>query len=155
VQPPALAQVDQHAEERFDEARANPTPIGAQGNWVIVPIPVANPDIGNGLQLAALYLHRRSRAPRTRRAAPPGLVALGTDKGRAVFGGSSTTAATSRTATGLNVFAGSARFNLKFYGDRRAARRSPTTRCRTRWTAASPGARRHPHSPAPRASTPA
>ena len=30
-----------------------------KGNWVIVPIPVANPTIGNGLQLAALYLHAK------------------------------------------------------------------------------------------------
>ena len=53
----AIAQAEQNAEERFDEARAKPTPVGRQGNWIIVPIPVVNPTIGNGLQLAALYLH--------------------------------------------------------------------------------------------------
>ena len=58
----AMAQAEQNAEERFDEARANPTPVGRQGNWIIVPIPVANPTIGNGLQLAALYLHPRRSA---------------------------------------------------------------------------------------------
>ena len=61
----AIAQAEQNAEERFDEARAKPTPVGRQGNWIVVPIPVANPTIGNGLQLAALYLH--PRAPSTNR----------------------------------------------------------------------------------------
>ena len=57
---PAIAQAEQNAEERFDEARAKPMPVGRQGNWIVVPIPVANPTIGNGLQLAALYLHPKS-----------------------------------------------------------------------------------------------
>ena len=83
----ARAQVDQHAEERFDEARANPTPIGGKGNWVVVPIPVANPTIGNGLQLAALYLHPKKPGEENAPGATSGLVAIGTDKGTRVFGG--------------------------------------------------------------------
>jgi hypothetical protein len=31
-----------------------------QGSWVFVPIPVANPTVGNGAQLGALYLHAPS-----------------------------------------------------------------------------------------------
>ena len=110
-----LGQVDQHAEERFEEARANPTPIGSRGNWVIVPIPVANPTIGNGLQLAVLYLHAKKPGEENAPGTTSGLVALGTDKDAQVFGvfhdGSY-----EHDRFRLNVFAGSARFNLKFYG---------------------------------------
>jgi hypothetical protein len=109
------AQVDQHAEERFDEARANPTPVGGKGNWVIVPIPVANPTIGNGLQLAALYLHPKKPGEESAPGATSGLVALGTDKGARVFGGFHD-GSYDQDRYRLNVFAGSARFNLKFYG---------------------------------------
>ncbi|MGB2338092.1 MAG: hypothetical protein ACPH5V_12295 [Alcanivorax sp.] len=28
-----------------------------KGNWVVAPIPVSNPTMGTGLQLATLYLH--------------------------------------------------------------------------------------------------
>ena len=110
---PALADIERNAEERFDEARAKPTPIGGRGNWVVVPIPVSNPTIGTGLQLAALYLHPKpdENAP----GSTSGLVALRTDKGTQVLGGfhdGSFDADRYR----LNVFAGSARFNLKFYG---------------------------------------
>jgi hypothetical protein len=111
----ALAQVDQHAEERFDEARANPTPIGGKGNWVIVPIPVANPTIGNGLQLAALYLHPKKPGDENAPGSTSGLVALGTDKDARVFGAFHD-GSYDQDRYRLNVFAGSAKFSLKFYG---------------------------------------
>ena len=112
---PARAQVDKNAEERFDEARANPTPIGGRGNWVIVPIPVANPTIGNGLQLAVLYLHPKQPGGESAPGSTSGLVALRTDKGAQVLGGFHD-GSFDNDRYRLNAFAGSARFNLKFYG---------------------------------------
>ena len=111
----ATAQVEKHAEERFDEAKANPTPIGEKGNWVIVPIPIANPTIGNGLQLAALYLHPKQPGLENAPGSTSGLVALRTDKGAQVLGGFHD-GSYDNDRYRLNVFAGSARFNLKFYG---------------------------------------
>jgi Omp85 superfamily domain len=49
-----------------------------RGSWVFVPIPVANPTFGNGLQLGALYLHPPSND------GPPatsGMGAMATDNG--------------------------------------------------------------------------
>lgn len=45
--------------EAFVESteRSQLTPNIDKGNWVIAPIPVSNPTLGTGLQLAALYLH--------------------------------------------------------------------------------------------------
>jgi len=111
----AIAQAEQNAEERFDEARAKPTPVGRQGNWIIVPIPVANPTIGNGLQLAALYLHPKSVVDENAPGGTSGVVAMATDSGARLLGGfHDSSFANDRFR--LNAFAGSGKFNLKFYG---------------------------------------
>lgn len=112
---PSAARVEENTEERIDEARASPTPVVSKGNWVVVPIPVANPTIGNGLQLAALYLHAKRPGQEDAPGGTSGVVAVGTDRGTRVFG-----AFHDNSFDGdrfrLNAFVGSARFNLKFYG---------------------------------------
>jgi len=111
----AIAQAEQNAEERFDEARANPTPVGRQGNWIVVPIPVANPTIGNGLQLAALYLHPKSAVDESAPGGTSGVVTMATDSGARLLGGfHDSSFANDRFR--LNAFAGTGKFNLKFYG---------------------------------------
>ena len=111
----AIAQAEQNAEERFDEARAQPTPVGRQGNWIVVPIPVANPTIGNGLQLAALYLHPKSAVDESAPGGTSGVVAMATDSGARLIGGFHDSSFASDRFR-LNAFAGSGKFNLKFYG---------------------------------------
>ncbi len=57
---------------------AAPAYESERGSWVYVPIPVANPTFGNGLQLGALYLHPPSND------GPPatsGVGAMATDNG--------------------------------------------------------------------------
>src|SRR5918993_1708032 len=57
---------------------AAPASEQPHGSWVLVPVPVANPTLGNGLQLGALYLHAPSGD------GPPatsGLGAMATDNG--------------------------------------------------------------------------
>ncbi len=57
---------------------AAPAYESERGSWVFVPIPVANPTFGNGLQLGALYLHQPSSdGP----AATSGVGAMATDNG--------------------------------------------------------------------------
>ena len=111
----AMAQAEQNAEERFDEARASPTPVTRQGNWIIVPIPVANPTIGNGLQLAALYLHPKQPGEESSPGGTSGLVTMATDSGARLYGAfHDSSFADDRFR--LNAFFGSGKFNLKFYG---------------------------------------
>ena len=110
-----MAQAEQNAEERFDEARASPTPVTRQGNWIIVPIPVANPTIGNGLQLAALYLHPKQPGEESSPGGTSGLVTMATDSGARLYGAfHDSSFADDRFR--LNAFFGSGKFNLKFYG---------------------------------------
>jgi hypothetical protein len=111
----ATARLEQDTEERIEEARASPTPVLAKGNWVIVPIPVANPTIGTGLQLAALYLHAKRPGQEDAPGSTSGLVAVGTDRGTRVFGAFHDDSLDNDRFR-LNAFVGSARFNLKFYG---------------------------------------
>ena len=111
----AMAQAEQNAEERFDEARASPTPVTRQGNWIIVPIPVANPTVGNGLQLAALYLHPKQPGEESSPGGTSGLVTMATDSGARLYGAfHDSSFADDRFR--LNAFFGSGKFNLKFYG---------------------------------------
>jgi len=112
---PAFAQAEQNTEERFDEARASPTPVARKGNWVIVPIPVVNPTIGNGLQLAALYLHPKSVVEESAPGGTSGVVTMATDSGARMLGAfHDSSFANDRFR--LTAFAGAGQFNLKFYG---------------------------------------
>jgi len=47
-------------EPALESKAAAPAYENERGSWVFVPIPVANPTFGNGLQLGALYLHAPS-----------------------------------------------------------------------------------------------
>ena len=111
----ATARVEENTEERIDEARAAPIPAVQQGNWIVVPIPVANPTIGTGLQLTALYLHAKRPGQEDALGGTSGLVAVGTDRGTRVFGAFHDNSF-DHDRFRLNAFVGSARFNLKFYG---------------------------------------
>jgi hypothetical protein len=111
----ALAGPEENAQERVDEARASPTPVAGKGNWVFVPIPVANPTIGNGLQLAALYLHPKKPGEASAPGGTSGLVAMATDSGARLLGGFHDNSFDDDRYR-LSVFAGSGKFNLKFYG---------------------------------------
>lgn len=111
----ALAGVQQNVEDRVDEARASPTPVAKKGSWVIVPIPVANPTIGNGLQLAAIYLHPKVAGQESSPSTTSGAVAMATDAGSELAGlfhdGSY-----ANDRFRVSGFAGRGKFALQYYG---------------------------------------
>ena len=111
----AVAGFEQNAEDRFDEARSRPTPVAQKGNWVAVPIPIANPTIGNGLQVAVLYLHPKRPGQETAPASTSGLAALATDGG-ARLAGVFHDGSFANDRYRLNAFAGAGKFDLKFHG---------------------------------------
>ena len=111
----AYAGPEVNTEERVDEAKAQPVVVAGKGSWVVVPIPVANPTIGNGLQAAVLYLHPKAADDVGSPGATSGAVAMATDTGArllGVFHDGSFAADRYR----VSAFAGAATFNLKFYG---------------------------------------
>jgi len=112
---PALASVTEYAEDRFAEAEARPAPAMQKGSWVIVPIPVANPTLGNGLQVAALYLHPKAADDADAHSNTSGVGGMATDNGARLFGvfhdGSY---ADDRFR--VSGFVGSGKFELKFFG---------------------------------------
>jgi hypothetical protein len=111
----AIAGVEQNVEDRFDEARAKPATVAQQGNWVFVPIPVANPTVGNGLQVAAMYLHPKAPGPQGGPSTTSGAIAMATDSGSRLLGAfHDGSYADDRYR--LSAFAGRGKFQLKFYG---------------------------------------
>ena len=76
----ARASPELTTEQTVDEARARPVAVSESGNWVTVPVPVANPTVGNGLQVAVLYLHPQAAGQDRAPAATSGVVAMGTDR---------------------------------------------------------------------------
>jgi len=109
----AWADPESMTESVVTDALARPTPADEKGNWIAVPIPVANPTVGNGLQLAVLYLHPKSSQDVP--GATSGIGAMATDQKTRLLGvfhdGS---LADDRFR--INAFAGVGDFNLKFYG---------------------------------------
>ncbi|HUP06065.1 MAG TPA: BamA/TamA family outer membrane protein [Caldimonas sp.] len=114
---PALAQasVNEYAEDRFAEAEARPAPAVQKGSWVVVPIPVANPTLGNGLQVAALYLHAKGADDANAPSDTSGVGGMATDNGARLLGffhdGSY-----AQDRFRVSGFVGSGKFELKFFG---------------------------------------
>jgi hypothetical protein len=111
----AIAGFEQNTEDRFDEARAKPATVAQQGNWVIVPIPVANPTIGNGLQVAAMYLHPKAAGAEKTPSTTSGVIAMATDGGSRL-GGAFHDGSYADDGFRVTAFAGNGKFKLKFYG---------------------------------------
>jgi hypothetical protein len=111
----AIAGVEQNIEDRFDDARAKPAAAAQVGNWVIVPIPVANPTVGNGLQVAAMFLHPKGPSEEGARSTTSGVIAMATDSGSRLAGAfHDGSYADDRFR--VTAFAGRGKFQLKFYG---------------------------------------
>ena len=111
----AAARSQEMAEERVDEARGKPLGAGGKGNWIVVPVPIANPTVGNGLQVAALYLHGKKPGQETAPGGTTGLVAMGTDTGTQLTGAFHDNSF-SNDRFRVTAFGGSGKFKLKFYG---------------------------------------
>lgn len=111
----AFAGFEQNAEDRFAEAQAQPVTAARHGNWVIVPIPVANPTVGNGLQVAALYLHAKDPGNPAAPSNTSGIGVMATDTGSRLAGAfHDGSYADDRVR--VNAFAGSGKFKLEFFG---------------------------------------
>jgi hypothetical protein len=114
----ALAGIEQNTEDRVDDARAQPaamTAMATKGNWVIVPIPVANPTVGNGLQVAVLYLHPKSTTDDQSPSATTGAVTMATNGG-ARMNGVFHDGSFDNDRFRVSAYAGTGKFDLKFYG---------------------------------------
>jgi hypothetical protein len=112
--PRALAGPEENLEERFDEARTSPTPVVKRGSWVVVPIPVSNPTVGTGLELAVLYLHAKVEGDESP-AATSGAAAMATDGGARLVGGFHDSSLYDDHLR-ISAFAGVGEFHLKYYG---------------------------------------
>lgn len=111
----AAAGQDLTTEEAMNDARARPVSAAQKGNWIVVPIPVANPTVGNGLQVAVLYLHPKGPGEEKAPAATSGIGAMATDrKTRLVGAFHDGSLANDRYR--INAFLGVGEFNLRFYG---------------------------------------
>ena len=112
---PALATVSEYTEERFEEAETRPAAVVQKGSWVVVPIPVANPTLGNGLQIAALYLHAKPSDEPDAHSNTSGVGGMATDNGARLLGffhdGSY-----ANDRFRVSGFVGSGKFELKFFG---------------------------------------
>jgi hypothetical protein len=106
---------EQNAEDRINEVRARPAPEVGKGNWVFVPIPVANPTVGNGLQLAALYLHPKRPGEESAPAATSGIAGMATDQGSRLLGAFHD-GSLANDQYRISAFGGYGKFNLRFYG---------------------------------------
>ncbi len=110
----ARAGAERLAEERVDEARAAPMPALKKGSWLVVPIPVADPTVGNGLQLAILYLHPKAEGEEESPQATSGIGAMATDTHSRLVGAFHD-ASYLGDRLRLSAFAGTGRFNLTYY----------------------------------------
>ena len=111
----ALSGPEQNAEDSINEARSRPAPGAQKGNWVFVPIPIANPTVGNGLQLAALYLHPKKLGEEGAPAATSGIGAMATDTKSKLLGAFHD-GSLANDQYRISAFGGYGVFNLRFYG---------------------------------------
>ena len=103
------------AETTVDEARARPAVVSESGNWVTVPIPVANPTVGNGLQVAVLYLHPQAAGQDRAPATTSGMVAMATDRKTRLVGAFHDGSLYDDRYR-ISAFGGFGDFNLRYYG---------------------------------------
>jgi hypothetical protein len=111
----AWAGAELATEDTVNEARARPGVESKSGNWVTVPIPVANPTVGSGLQVAVLYLHPKAADQERGPAATSGIAGMATDRKTrllAAFHDGSLDNDRYR----ISVFGGFGEFNLRYYG---------------------------------------
>jgi len=86
-----------------------------QGTWLPVPIPISNPTIGSGLQLALLYLHPKTSADPTALNPTSGFMGMYTDS-NSWFTGGFHDGNWKDDLYRFRVLAGSGKFNLDFFG---------------------------------------
>lgn len=110
-----LAGAERLAEDRVDEARAAPVQALKRGSWLVVPVPVANPTVGNGLQLAILYLHPKTEDDADSPQTTSGIGAMATDTHSRLVGAFHD-ASYLDDRFRLSAFGGRGRFNLTYYG---------------------------------------
>jgi hypothetical protein len=110
-----VAGPEENVEDGVNEALTRPTEAARKGNWIVVPIPVANPTVGNGLQITALYLHPKQPGEESAPGATSGVVVMATDGG-ARLAGIFHDSSHANDRYRLNGFVGAGKFDLKFYG---------------------------------------
>jgi Omp85 superfamily domain len=112
---PALAGFDEQVDQQASDATSAASMVMPKGNWLPVPIPVANPTLGNGLQAALLYLHPKVPGQEDKPGSTSGVGILATDSkswAAVVFHDGSLAEDRYR----LNAAGGIGEFNLKYYG---------------------------------------
>ena len=110
------ASVDEEVVEQADNAtQTMEFAKKIKGVWLPVPIPVSNPTIGTGLEVALIYMHPKTSEDSTIPNATSGLMGLYTDTDSGFAGGFHD----DYWMDGLFRFrlvAGTGSFNLDFYG---------------------------------------
>lgn len=110
-----FASVDEQISEQADNAyQARRDLADSQGSWLAVPIPLSNPTIGSGLQLALLYLHPKDStddSPNT----TSGLVTMYTNTESSLLGGFHD-GNWNNDLYRYRLLIGKADFNLDYYG---------------------------------------
>jgi hypothetical protein len=76
---PALAGFDEQVDQQASGATTAASAVMPKGNGLPVPIPVANPTLGNGLQAALLYLHPKAPGQEDKPGSTSGVGILATD----------------------------------------------------------------------------
>lgn len=112
---PAGADMERDASEMAEDALEGGTSGVARGRFVAVPIPVANPTVGAGLQAALLYLHPKPAERPEGPNATTGLAGMYTNTGSWFVGGFHDGYSRNDRFRYAGLL-GYGDFNLKFYG---------------------------------------
>lgn len=110
------ASIEDEVVEQTERARKiSAMEIKPKGTWLPVPIPVANPTIGAGLQVALLYLHPETSSKPDVPNATSGIVGMYTDT-ESWFAGGFHDGNWKDDLYRFRILAGTGEFNLDFYG---------------------------------------
>jgi outer membrane protein assembly factor BamA len=110
---PAFPGIDTRQDEVLESSQKAGEAQLFKGQWLPVPIPVANPTVGSGLQAVLLYLHEKPAEGLPN--ATSGIAGMYTDTDSWFIGGFHDDNFFADRVR-LTVFGGVAQFNLKYYG---------------------------------------
>lgn len=103
----------EYEEDLIEETKDVASLVKKEGTWVPVPIPVANPTVGAGLQAVLMYLHPKK--PDTKHNTTSGIVAMYTNT-ESWFTGIFHDDYLQADKYRYSIFMGTGKFNLDFYG---------------------------------------
>ncbi len=112
---PSFADPQTETDDLVKEAREGSQIGPRRGNWVAVPIPVSNPTLGTGLQLAVMYLHPKRLSEDGAPNSTSGLGAMYTNTG-SWFAGGFHNDSWDNGRYRFTGFVGEGEMKLRFYG---------------------------------------